>query len=171
MLRAVAKILKVINSETDPGQISLAVSFSLITGFTPIMSPHNLVVLLVVLLLRVNLSTFILGTVLFSGVAYVLDPLFSWVGLSILTAAPLEGLWTALYNTTFFRLARFNNSMVMGSLLLSLLLFVPTFFLSNLAIRRYREHVLEWVRKSRVMQAFTASKFYSMYQSVSGWGR
>ena len=101
----------------------------------------------------------------------MLDPLFSWVGLAILTAAPLEGLWTALYSTTLFRLARFNNSIVMGSLLLSLLLFVPAFILSNLAIGRYREHVLEWVRKSRVMQAFTASKFYSMYQSVSGWGR
>ena len=171
MLRMIAKFLKILNSETDPSQISLAVCFSLITGFTPLMSPHNLFVLLLVLLLRLNLSTFILGTIVFSGVAYLLDPLFSWIGLSVLTMTPLEGVWTTLYNSTLWRFIRFNNSIVMGSLLFSLFLFVPTFFVANMAVRRYREHVLKWVQETKIMQALTASKIYNIYQSVSGWGR
>ena len=125
MLRAIAKILKTLNSETEPGQISLALCFSMIVGFTPLFSLHNFLVFLLVLVLRVNLSTFILGLILFSGVAYLLDPIFHWIGLAVLTSSGLEGIWTAFYNMTLLRLAKFNNSIVMGSFLFSLVLFAP----------------------------------------------
>ena len=97
MLRLDVKFLKILNSETDPSQISLAFSFSMIMGLTPIMSLHNLFVLLLVLLLKVNLTTFILGTAVFSVVAYLPDPLFHWIGLHLLTTRSLESLWTILH--------------------------------------------------------------------------
>ena len=110
MLKAIAKVLKVLNSETEPGQISLAFCFSMIAGLTPLLSLHNLLVILLVLLFRVNLSTFILGLVFFSGVAYLFDPLFHWIGLTVLTVSGLEGLWTLIYNMTLFRLEKFNDT-------------------------------------------------------------
>jgi uncharacterized protein (TIGR03546 family) len=170
MLTAIAKVLKVLNSESRPGQISMALCFSMIVGLTPLFSPHNLLVLLVILLFRINLSAFIMGLVVFKGVAYLLDPLFHWIGLSALTAKPMEGLWTVLYNSTLWRIERFNNSVLMGSLLFSLLLFVPVYLILNLMIRQYRERVLEWIRKTRIMKAFTASKLYRAYHSLSQLG-
>jgi len=169
MIEAIANLLKVLNSETEPGQISLALCLAMITGFTPVLCPHNLLVLLLVLVLRVNLSSFVLGWVFFSGVAYLLDPLFHRIGLGILTAPSLTALWTGWYNTAWFRLDRLNNTVVMGSLLFSLAAFIPAFFLFNLLIRRYRDHLLAWVRKSKLVKALEASKFYGVYQSVSGW--
>jgi len=169
MIQTVAKILRVLNSEAEPGQISLALCFAMVAGFTPFFSLHNLVIIVFVLVLRVNLSTFLLGLAAFSGIAYLLDPLFHRLGLAFLLADSLQGLWTALYNSTFWKLTRFNNSILMGSFIFSLLLFVPLFLLANFAIRQYRAQLLGWVRKTRIMQAFTASKFYSIYQSVSGW--
>ena len=167
MLRAVAKVFSTLNSETEPGQISLAFCFAMIAGLTPLFSLHNLLVLLLALLVRVNLSTFFLGLAFFSGIAYLLDPLFHWLGLAVLTAGALKGLWTALYNMTLFRLAKFNNSIVMGSLLFSVVLFVPLYLISNQTILRYREHVLAWVQKSRIMRAFKASKFYGLYSTYT----
>jgi uncharacterized protein (TIGR03546 family) len=142
----------------------------MIAGFTPLMSLHNLIVLLLVLVLRVNLSSFLLGLALFSALAFALDPLFHRIGLAVLTAPALEGLWTTLYNSTLWRLERFNNSIVMGSLIVSLALFVPFIVIGNLLVQKYREYLLQWVLRSRVMQAFRASKLYGYYQSVSGWG-
>ena len=170
MIEIIAKLLKALNSETEPGQISLGLCLGMIAGLTPLISLHNLLILLLVLLLRVNLSTFILACGLFSGVAYLLDPLFHWIGLSILRSSSLEGLWTALYNISLCRLEKFNNSIVMGSLVFSVVLFVPVCLISNLAIRRYRDHVLVWVRKSRIVQALKGSGFYATYQRISGWG-
>lgn len=170
MFRMIAKLLKVLNSDADPGQISLAFCLAMAMGFTPLYSLHNLLVLFLALILRVNLSAFLLGWLFFSGLAYALDPLFHCIGLAILTAGPLEGLWTALYGITLFRLENFNNSVVMGSLVVSLILFVPLYFLSNFLVVRYREKILAWVMRTRVMQAFKASKIYAIYDSVSGWG-
>jgi uncharacterized protein (TIGR03546 family) len=169
-MRLLAKFLKVLNSNAEPLEISLGFCLAMIAGLTPLMSLHNLVVLFAVLILRVNLSAFLLGLALFSGIAYALDPLFHRIGLAVLTASPLENLWTSLYNSTLWRLDHFNNSIVMGSLLASISLFVPAFWLFNLLIRKYRAHVLVWVMKTRFMQMMTASNFYRLYQSVSGWG-
>jgi uncharacterized protein (TIGR03546 family) len=170
MLRMLARLLAVLNSETHPGQISLGFCLAMVAGLTPFMSLHNLLVLLLVLLIRVNLSAFLLGLTLFSGLAFGLDPLFHRIGLAVLTQESLVGLWTGLYNSTIWRIEHFNNSIVMGSLLFSLALFVPLYLFSNVAIRRYRAHVLAWVEKTRLMQVLKASRFYSLYQSFSGIG-
>jgi uncharacterized protein (TIGR03546 family) len=170
MIKMIANLLKILNSDADPSQISLALGFALLSGLLPFFSPATLVILFIVFILRVNLSAYLLGTAFFSGLAYLLDPLLHRIGLALLTAAPLEGLWTALYNSTLWRIQRFNNSVVMGGLVFGMLCFVPLVLLSNALVRRYREHVLAWVRKTRLMQAITASKFYEMYTKVSGWG-
>jgi uncharacterized protein (TIGR03546 family) len=170
MIKMIANLLKILNSDADPSQISLALGFALISGLLPFISPLGLLVLFIVFILRVNLSAYFLGTAFFSGIAYLLDPLLHRIGLALLTAAPLEGLWTTLYNSTIWRIQRFNNSVVMGGLAFGVLCFVPLVFLSNALIRHYREHVLAWVRKTHLMQVITASKFYEVYSKVSGWG-
>ena len=148
MFELVANILKVLNSETDPGQISLAACLGMVIGLTPLMSLHNLLVLLLALILRVNLTIFIVAWGLFSAIAYLLDPLFHLLGLNILNLPALSAAWTAAYNTTLFRLAHFNNSIVMGSLVCSLALFLPVFLLLNTIIRKYREHILGWMPRT-----------------------
>ena len=167
MVNSILKLLKVLNSEAEPGQISLALCFGMIAGFLPFFNIANLIILLIVFLLRVNLSAFFLATAFFSGVAYVLDPIFHRIGVVVLTASPLQGLWTTMYNSTFWRLQKFSNSVVMGSFLFSLAAFVPAVVLFNVLIRKYRERVLTWIKKTKLMQALTASKWYGMYQSLS----
>lgn len=169
MIKLLAKLLRVLNSETDPGQISLGLCFAMIVGLTPFMSLHNLFVVLLVFVLRVNLSAFLLGLALFTGIAYLLDPLFHRLGLAVLTAPSLADLWTSLYQSVWWRLEHFNNSIVMGSLVFSVAMFVPVLLLLNLLIRRYRQHVMTWVQKTRIMQMFKASKLYQTYETLSSW--
>lgn len=169
MIKLLAKLLRVLNSETEPGQISLGFCFALIAGLTPLLSLHNLVVLLLVCFLRVNFAAFLMGLGLFTGIAYLLDPLFHHLGLTVLTAPGLEGIWTFLYQSVWWRLEHFNNSIVMGSLVFSVALFLPVLLLSNLLIRRYRKHILAWVQKTKIMQMFKASKLYSTYHTLSAW--
>ena len=169
MIRMTAQLLKVLNSETEPGQFSLAFCFAMIAGFTPFMSLHNLIVLFLVLVIRVNLSAFLLGLAVFKAVAFALDPLFHRIGVGVLTLPALEPLWTALYNSTIWRIEHFNNSIVMGSLIVSLALFVPLYLIFNHLIRQYRERVLTHIRRWKIMQALTASRWYQTYQSLSSW--
>jgi uncharacterized protein (TIGR03546 family) len=167
MLKIILKFFKVLNSENDPHQISLAFCFAMVAGFTPIFSLHNIIVLLLVLILRINLSGFILGLLVFSGIAYLLDPVFHVLGLFILKAGPLEGLWTTLYGSTIWRLENYNNSITMGSLVVSILLFFPTYIIFNKMITNYRDKVKAFIEKLKIVQALKASKIYSIYQTLS----
>lgn len=167
MLRIFARLLKAMNSEAEPGQISLAFCFSLLAGFTPLLSVHNLIVLFLVMILRVNVSAFIVGLGIFSSLAYLLDPIFHQIGFSALQASSLQGLWTSMYNSTFWRLDRFNNTIALGSMLVSLVLFIPLYIAVSFAVVRYRRHVLEWVQRTRLMQFIKGTKFYKVYRSVS----
>ncbi len=170
MLEALAKMIKVLNSETEPWQISLAACLAMIAGFSPLASAHNLLVLLAVLVLKVNLSTFIVAWTLFGALAFALDPLFHRIGLGLLTFPGLAGFWTALYNTTWFRLDRLYNTVVLGSLVTALVLFIPLFFLANWLIRRYRTNIRDWVGKLKIAQAIKASKLFAIYQNLPNLG-
>ena len=168
MLELILKFIKVLNSENDPNQISLAFCFSMVAGFTPLFSLHNILVLFLVLILRVNLSGFILGLIVFSGIAYLLDPVFHRLGLFILKAGPLEGLWTVLYSSTIWRLENFNNSITMGSLAVSIILFFPAYIIFNKLIINYRDRIKTFFEKLKIVQVMKASKIYGLYQTLSG---
>ncbi|MGD8380360.1 MAG: TIGR03546 family protein [Gammaproteobacteria bacterium] len=168
MLRLAAKVLRVLNSEADPSQIADAVCLGAIMGLTPLWSPHNLIVLFLVLVLRVNLSSFIAAWGLFTAFAYALDPLFDRVGLALLTSDTFKGLWTLLYNTTAGRLSHFNNSVLLGSLVASVIGAIPLYFLTIFLIRRYRLHVQTWIRRMRLVQAIKASNFWRIYSALRG---
>lgn len=56
MMQQIVNLIKLIHSDRDPRQISLGFAFGLIPGFTPFASPHNLLVLPLVLFLRANIS-------------------------------------------------------------------------------------------------------------------
>jgi len=170
MLKLLAKLLKVLNSEAEPGQISIALCLGMIAGLTPLLSLHNVIVLFLALILRVNLSSFILGTAFFSAVAYAMDPAFHAIGFKVLTTHALKDVFTDMYNSPLVRLTRFNNTVLMGSLLASVVAFFPMALLLNFLIRKYRLHVLEWVRKTRIAQIITGSKLFDIYQKAGLWG-
>lgn len=162
-----AKLLKALNSESEPGQISLAFVLGMFIGLTPLMTPHNLVILLLALMLRVNLSGFFLAWAAFSGIAYLFDPLFGLTGEYLLTHSALQAFWTELYNSTAWRLTQFNNTIVAGSMALSLGLAIPLFFISQILIKNYRQRLQAWIEKTRIGQFIKASKLYKIYAALS----
>ena len=168
MLRLLLKLLKVLNAEDSPNQIALAVCLAGIAGLTPMLSLHNLLVLFLVLFLRVSICAFIVFTVFFSGLAYLLDPLFHRLGQSLLGAGGPQGLWTAWYNTALGRLSQFNNTLVMGSLVFAVAMAVPLYVAVVAGVKRYRARLLPWVEKTHLVRVLKASKIYRLY-TRTGW--
>ena len=150
MLAQIRKLIKAISSDVAPEQISLGIAFATIIGFTPFWSLHNLLVLFLVMVLRVNLAAFLACIPLFSLLGYILDPLFHLFGYFILKLESLNGLWVVLYNSTLWRIENFNNTIVMGSLLIALLFFVPIYLGSIWIINNYRSHIMGWMDKLKL---------------------
>lgn len=163
----ILKLFKLLNAEVSPTQIAAGIAMGMLLGFTPLWSLHNLMTLFFICLLRINISAVLVSFALFSGLAYLLDPVFIRVGESVLASPDLQELWTALYQSDIWRLAHFNHTLVMGSVLVSLVLFVPLLLIARIIIIQYREQILAWVLKSRLVQALKASKWYNAAQTAA----
>jgi len=166
MLKQIIKFIRLLSSETAPIQISLGIALAMIVGFTPLISLHNVFVVFVLLFFRVNIATFMLALLVFSGLAYLLDPLFHSIGKDLLMNKDWLVLWTELFNHGLWRLTHFNNTVVLGGLVVSLLLFVPVVILSNLIIKKYRSSILVYVEKSSLFRMIKSSKWFSRAVSV-----
>jgi len=106
-----------------------------------------------------------LGWAVFVPVGFLLDPVFDAVGRALLLdVTALRPLWTALYNVPVAPLTNFNNTVVLGSLVTALVLFVPLYFAARWGVARYRATVGERIRASKLYKAITASKLYNVYR-------
>ncbi|MCF6219011.1 MAG: TIGR03546 family protein [Gammaproteobacteria bacterium] len=170
MLNLLAKLLKILNAETAPWQISAGFVVGMMMGLTPLWSLNSLLLLLLLFGLRINLSAFILSLTLFSGIGYLFDPLMESFGAWLLANPTLINLWTTLYQSDTWRIAHYNNTLTLGSSLLALLLALPMLFICNTLIRNYRNHILAWVRKSKFTAFLKATRFYGLYNKLSGSG-
>lgn len=138
MFRRILKILKALNSNQRPWQISVALFLGAIAGFTPLLSLHNLVVLLLVFFINVNVGMFVLSLAGCTLIAYLLDPIFHRIGYGLLTAEGLNGFWTQFFSCPVFLLGNLNNTIVMGSLVFTLVLGIPLIFVMNKLVVKYR---------------------------------
>ena len=95
----------------------------------------------------------------------MLDPLFHRVGQWLLIdATSLRPLWTTWDNTPVLALTNFNNTVVLGSVVIWLLLFVPIYLASRFAVVRYRATLGERVRQSHFYKVLSASQAYNVYR-------
>lgn len=166
MVEPILKIIKAINSEQGPWQLSFAVSLALVLGFTPLWSVHNVIVLLCAFIFRVHLATFFVFWALFSGIAYMIDPWFHQIGLSLLTQPGMQATWTAMYQNDFWLVTHFNHTITLGSLLVALIAFFPVAVFFRFSVVKYRASMMPWFNKLKVVQVLKASRVYELYQRL-----
>jgi len=164
LIKLIQSLFGALHSEGTPGQLAAGIVLGAFLGLTPLFNLHNAVVFALLVLLNVSFAGGLLGWALFVPVGFLLDPLFDWIGHSLLLTPALRGLWTSMYNMPIVPLTNFNNTVVLGSLVFAVLSAVPLFFLLRWAVARYRVTVGERVRQSRFYKAVTASKVYNVYK-------
>lgn len=164
LLKLVRSLLKTLHSDGSPGQIAAGVALGAALGLTPIANAHNVVVLLLLAVLNVSFAAGMFAWALFVPLGFLLDPVFDRVGHRLLVDAPsLRALWTTWDNVPGLALTNFNNTVVLGSVVVWLALVAPIYFVAHYGVLRYRATIGARVRRSRVYQALQASQLYNVY--------
>lgn len=166
ILKYVAKLVKALSSEASPNQLAGGFILGMIIGLTPVVSVHNLVILVLIIILKVNIGMAILAFLIFSGIAYLADPLFHSFGIWMLENDGLQDTWTSMYNNELWAITKFYNTVVIGSFISALVLCVPMFPLTKVGVVQYRKHIHEKVMKTKFAKALKGTKLYSVYQTV-----
>jgi len=167
MMRYFAKLLKALASEASPSQIAGGVILGMIIGLTPFFSVHNLFIVILIFILKVNFGMAFLSFAIFSGIAYLADPAFHSFGIWLLELESMQQTYTNMYNNEWWALTKFFNTVVIGSLTTAVLLTIPMFPLTKIGVIQYRKRIHAKVLKWKVVQAFKSTNFYSVYRTVT----
>ncbi len=163
LLKLLQSLFKTLHSEGTPGQVAAGIMLGAGIGLSPLLSGHNLLLFALLVLLNVSFGGGMLGLALFTPLAFILDPAFDRLGLGLLEAPGLQGLWTSLYNTPLVPYTSFNNTVTLGALAAWLVLALPIFLGARVGVTRYRARYGERVMNSRLMKAVKASRAYNVY--------
>ncbi len=164
LIKLIQSLFGALHSEGTPGQLAAGIVLGSFLGLTPLVNVHNAVIFAALVLLNVSFAGGMLGWAVFIPFGFLLDPLFDWIGHSLLLAPGLHGVWTTFYNVPILPLTNFNNTVVLGSFVFAVLFAVPLFFTTRYGVARYRSTIGERVRQSKWYRALTASKVYNVYR-------
>lgn len=166
-LKILNKLITLLHSDASPTQMAWGFALGTVLGFTPFVGVHTILLICMLCIFRVNLSAALFAWALYSALAWILDPLFHSLGFLVLTQIPfLIPLWTKLYNLPLAPLTRFNNTVLMGSLVFSLILFLPHYFGFKWFVQKYRKDWHPHIEKLKIVHVFKASKIAQWYFKI-----
>ena len=164
ILKLLRSLVKTLHSDGSPGQIAAGIALGAALGLTPIANLHNVAVVLLLAMLNVSFASGLLAWAVFVPVGFMFDPVFDRIGHWLLVdATSLRPLWTAMDNVPGLALSNFNNTVVLGSVVVWLVLFVPLFVAARVGIVKYRATIGQKLMQSRFYKALEASKLYNVY--------
>ena len=169
--KLVRDFISILREGQTPAQVAGGFALGAILGLSPMLTLQGVLVWLIILVLDVNLSAAGVAITVFSLFAYMLDSLFHWFGFQILVnITALQGFWTTLYNAPVAPLTRFNNTVVMGSFVVALLLFLPIYFGMKHFVVAYRSTIGARVEKWKIYQVMKRSSIVQWYQKLRDFG-
>lgn len=163
ILKQLFAFIKLLNSDTGNISIAMGMTCGFILGMTPTLSLHSLIIFLILFFFRIQIGAALITAFFFKFIAFILDPVFHSVGSHVLEMESLQSFFTTLYNMPLIPYTRFNNSIVMGSAVVTIILSPLVYILSSIFIVKYREIVVARFQNTKVWKAVQATKFYQWY--------
>ncbi len=172
VIQFISKLIKILRSAASPPQIAGGFILGMVLGLLPsLINPISILIILILILVDVNLATAIFSFAIFSGIAYLADPLFHSLGYLVLVDAGwLRGFWTTLYNAPVIPFTNFYNTIVMGSLLIALLLLFPVYWGTKKFIVYYRTKYEPRVQNLKWIKYVKSTAVYNWYEKLKFLG-
>lgn len=153
MLKAIVNFLKALNSNRNPSEVAHAFCMGVILGFMPKDNALWFLVFVFFLFVRINKPCYLIVTAVVSLFAWACDPVFNSIGYSVLTFPKFENFFSWLLDLPFVNFTKFNNTIVMGSLVSGLVLYIPLFVLIVLFVKLWRKMIAPRFADSVIMKA------------------
>ena len=154
MLNYIVKITRALNANSKPEQIANAFCIGLMLGFMPKNNLLWYLLFVFFLFVRFNKSGYFIMLIIGSLIAPLCDGIFDTVGYAALTFKPLENFYSTLLDIPFVGFTRFNNSIVCGSLICGLIIYIPLFILTLFGIKAWRKYIAPRFNNSKIFKLF-----------------
>lgn len=163
-LRLLKNVLASLHGGEDPRHLAAGFALGAALGLIPKENLFAVAFFLLFFALRLNKGMTLLAAAFFTPIGYALDGAAHSIGLVLLQAPALRGVWTALYDLPILPLTRFNNTVVLGNLAIGLALFVPLYFFFLRFVAWYKTNLAAKVERLKVVQWVKGLGWFNMYQ-------
>lgn len=164
LLRPINAAFDLLIEESSPSKLSGGIVLGMLLGLTPFPTLQWLFYLCLFFVLSVNLGTAIASYLFFSIVGLCLDPLFHPLGWWILTGVPaLQKPFAWSYHALLLPYTRFSNTVVLGSFIVSMVLCLPLYFISQSVIRKHGPRIWYRIKQSLIGRVWLTSSVYRNY--------
>ncbi|MCK9582160.1 MAG: TIGR03546 family protein [Endomicrobiales bacterium] len=167
-IKLLKSIVNILQSEISPNQIAAGAVIGALIGLTPVSALHIYFLFFLMLILNVNIGSAMLSAMVFKLIGMLIDPISDKIGYYLLVSnTSLKDFWTNLYNTPIVPFTHFNNTVVLGSFVVGILLALPIFFLSKKLLVIYRIRLKDKVAKWKIMKVFKITSIYNVYDKLN----
>lgn len=164
-LRSLALAL---HGSEDPRHAAAGVGIGALFGLVPKGNLFGVLFFLLFFFFNVDYGLAAFSALLFTALAWLADGPAHHLGQAVLSTGFLKPVWTFLYNLPIVPLTRFNNTVVMGNLIIGLLLYAPLYYGSLKLLRLYHGRYRAQVEKWRVVQGLKGLGWYQAYRKWLG---
>lgn len=165
-LRLLKDLLLALHGGGEPRHLAAGFALGAALGLVPKGNLFAAVFFILFFAFNVDKGLALLASAVWTGVGYAIDPVAHGLGLALLRAGALRGLWTALYDLPIAPLTRFNNSVVLGNVVIGALLYVPLYFGFLKALAYYDAHLRARVEALPLIKVF---KGFDLFEKYKGW--
>lgn len=130
-------------------------------GFCPFKSSLAILMLVLILIFRVNISLAIAAFLCAKALSFPLVGIQNDLGSKALNFDALQWLWTSLYNTPYLAISGYNHPTVMGGLVLGLIFGIIGFPFIIKFTPFYREKILPKLEKFWIIRVLKGSKIFT----------
>lgn len=163
-MRLVKDLVLALHGGGQPKNLAAGFALGAAMGLVPKGNLLGAAFFLLFFAFNVHKGAALFSAALFTALGYALDGAAHRIGWALLQAPALNGLWTALYDMPVVPLTRFNNTVVLGSLVLGLGLYAPLYFGFLRALGWYDATVRARVERLSVVRAVKGWSWYDRYQ-------
>ena len=172
MLGYFLKLFKSLNSNSHPGEIAHGVALGVIMGMVPKDNALWYILFVLFFFIRINKAVYLLVTLGVSLCIAPLDMMLDCIGYQVLMFEPAIPVYRTLLDIPFVAFTKFNNTVVMGSLVAGLILYIPVYILSRLVVKLWRVVIAPKITASKLWVGIKklplVEKIISKSQQISG---
>lgn len=133
-------------------RLAMGCAFGVVIGLIPKDSAFVFIFGVLLLCTTANVLMAAVSGFIFTWIGHFADTLTHKLGALVLTSDRLEPMWTFLYDLPVLPWTRFNNTVVMGNLILAALVFYPVYKISCHFFDRYGPTIRRKAERNRIFR-------------------
>lgn len=145
-------MINAFSSNTDPAAIAHAFACGMLLGFLPKGNLLWILLFVFIFFMRIQRSVFSLVILIAALFAPLLDNLFDLIGYMMLTKESFIPFYKAALDIPFVAFTKINNTVVMGSFISGLVLYIPVYLFARLFVWLWRKYFADAIRRSKIVK-------------------